>query len=174
MLHVDKSRANRLLEPFMWHTAIISGTDWDNFLALRDHPAAQPEFQRVAAAMREGLNVNHPRALMPGEWHLPLVDDDEIYRSDLLRENEFDPGIPLGPMVSAGRCARVSYDRQHDAEAPAKSARRWLDLTRSGHWSPGEHPAMCRDEVAYHGNFRGFKQLRKFYPHEEDFSCVSS
>ena len=34
LLHVDKSRANRLLEPFMWQTAIVSATDWANFFRL--------------------------------------------------------------------------------------------------------------------------------------------
>jgi hypothetical protein len=32
---LTKQLCNRLLEPFMWHTAIISATDWDNFFALR-------------------------------------------------------------------------------------------------------------------------------------------
>jgi hypothetical protein len=32
---VTKQLCNRLLEPFMWHTVIISGTDFENFFALR-------------------------------------------------------------------------------------------------------------------------------------------
>ena len=30
-----KQLCNRLLEPFMWHTVLISGTEWENFFALR-------------------------------------------------------------------------------------------------------------------------------------------
>jgi len=30
-----KQLANRLLEPFMWHTILITATEWDNFFALR-------------------------------------------------------------------------------------------------------------------------------------------
>lgn len=34
-LDVTKQLCNRLLEPFMWHTVIISATEWENFFALR-------------------------------------------------------------------------------------------------------------------------------------------
>lgn len=34
-LGVTKQLANRLLEPFMMHTALITATEWENFLALR-------------------------------------------------------------------------------------------------------------------------------------------
>ena len=32
---ITKQLCNRLLEPFMWHTVLISGTEWENFFALR-------------------------------------------------------------------------------------------------------------------------------------------
>jgi len=32
---LTKQLCNRLLEPFMWHTVIVSATDWENFFALR-------------------------------------------------------------------------------------------------------------------------------------------
>jgi len=32
---VTKQLCNRLLEPFMWHTVIVSATEWDNFFNLR-------------------------------------------------------------------------------------------------------------------------------------------
>jgi thymidylate synthase ThyX len=32
---VTKQLCNRLLEPFMWHTAIITATEWENFFSLR-------------------------------------------------------------------------------------------------------------------------------------------
>lgn len=34
-LAVTKQLCNRLLEPFMWHTVIITATEWENFFALR-------------------------------------------------------------------------------------------------------------------------------------------
>jgi hypothetical protein len=35
---IDKSRANRVLEPYLWHTAIFTATEWSNFFALRCPP----------------------------------------------------------------------------------------------------------------------------------------
>jgi len=35
VFRTTKQLCNRLLEPFMWHTVIISGTEWENFFALR-------------------------------------------------------------------------------------------------------------------------------------------
>lgn len=32
---VTKQLCNRLLEPFMWHTVLITATEWENFFALR-------------------------------------------------------------------------------------------------------------------------------------------
>lgn len=34
-LGVTKQLCNRLLEPFMWHTVIVTATEWENFFALR-------------------------------------------------------------------------------------------------------------------------------------------
>lgn len=33
--HTTKQLCNRLLEPFMWHTELITGTEWENFFELR-------------------------------------------------------------------------------------------------------------------------------------------
>lgn len=33
--NVTKQLCNRLLEPFMWHTIIVSATEWENFFELR-------------------------------------------------------------------------------------------------------------------------------------------
>lgn len=32
---LTKQLCNRLLEPFMWHTVIVTATEWENFFALR-------------------------------------------------------------------------------------------------------------------------------------------
>lgn len=169
-LHVDKSRANRLLEPFMWHTAIVSATDWDNFYALRCHPAAQPEFRKIAEMMRDAMILSSPDKLDWDDWHLPLVDPVR----DL--NNPLDPADWQRQLAeaSAGRCARVSYDKQHEDDTLDASRERWATLASFGHWSPGEHPAQCSEDYneldyEYHGNFQGWRQLRKFYPGEAKF-----
>lgn len=169
LLHVDKSRANRLLEPFMWHTAIISATEWDNFYGLRCHPDAQPEFQRIARMMQEAMWLSEPESVDYGTWHLPKVDPG----SELAEARETQ-SESLWAEVSAGRCARVSYDTQNRDEHPwDDSQKRWRRLSGSGHWSPGEHPAQCVEvDTPDLGNYRGWKQLRKNYRYEDDFATL--
>lgn len=169
-LDVDKSRINRLLEPYMWHTAIISSTQWDNFFALRDHPAAQPEFRTLAGLMLDTMRASEPRSFIEGWWHLPLCTEDEIGACVHGTTN-----WEYMAMVSAGRCARVSFDKQGEYEPIEDSHARAMKLKKSGHLSPMEHPAtpLKPDE---HGpdwqsrstvsNFVGWKQLRKTIPDE--------
>ena len=38
-----KQIVNRVLEPWMWTSVIVSSTTYDNFFTLRCHPDAQPE-----------------------------------------------------------------------------------------------------------------------------------
>jgi hypothetical protein len=172
LLHVDKSRVNRLLEPFMWHTVICTGTEWDNFFALRAHKDAQPEFRIVAEMMKAFHDTGEPVERWKGEWHLPLVEDDEIDHDNL--------GFWLG--VSAGRCARVSYDRHNDSEDPQKSWDRADGLLGAGHMSPFEHQGtpmvgaegyklFRQDRYAWSGNFFGWSQYRKFIVNEDNYAA---
>ena len=59
---MHKQVANRLLEPFMWHTVIVTATEWDNFWNLRCHPDAQPEIRLVAEAMRAASRARSRRS----------------------------------------------------------------------------------------------------------------
>jgi len=194
-LDCDKSRINRLLEPFMWHTAIVSATEWDNFFGLRDHPAAQPEFQIIASMMQAALNNCTPNELSSKHWHLPLITEKERISTRL------DP--ERAKMISAGRCARVSYDTHENFETHDASIGRAEILMGNGHWSPFEHVARpwtydeaeqraqvkdtyiaeCQmqgvlfyphklDQFNFEGNFRGWKQMRKEIPHESNFALM--
>lgn len=156
LLDVEKGLAGRLLEPFLYITGIVSGTEWENFFNLRCHPAAQYELQVIAEMMRDAMDESDPKHLGYGGWHLPLVTTRErdTIEHDTLAE------------ASAGRCAAISY-LKHSVDEPAEtSVNRWATkLAPSAHWSPGEHPAQAT-RTHQIGNFKGFKQLRKFYPSE--------
>jgi len=163
-LNVHKQVANRLLEPFMWHTVIVSATEWDNFWNLRCHSDAQPEIRLVAERMLAAAQGSEPVGLEEGEWHLPLVraEDREQVSSieDLVK-------------ISAGRCARVSYlthAGRRDLEADIQLHDRLLE---SGHMSPLEHPARPLgaaelEEGEWSGNFRGWHSYRKDVPGESN------
>lgn len=168
---VHKQWANRLLEPFAWHRAIVSATEWDNFFALRCNPDAAPEFRKIAEMMRGAMMASTPEELKPGEWHLPFFGrgDDEC-------------SMDVAVRLSVARCARVSYlthDGKRDVSADFDLYHR---LLKAGHMSPFEHAAkvgfrdphgreVSNPQMAYGiefiGNFRSpWIQHRKMLPHE--------
>lgn len=163
-LNVHKQVANRLLEPFMWHTVIVSATTWSNFWNLRCHPDAQPEIQLVAIKMREAIESSQPEILGEGEWHLPLI-----------RESDREEATSLDELVkiSIGRCARVSYLTHAGTRDPSADVALYDRLLESGHMSPMEHVArpMTAAELArgeWCGNFQGWVSHRKLIPSEEN------
>lgn len=148
-LNVHKQIVNRLLEPFMHMTTLVTATEWENFFTLRDHPDAQPEIQALAKAMRKVLDDSHPTLRM---WHMPFINDTLHQPLNLLAG------------ISAARCARVSYlnhdGTNPDIEKDLALARR---LAASGHWSPFEHVACANlrpERSSMEANFQGWKQLR--------------
>lgn len=167
-LGVTKQIVNRLLEPFMWHTVIVTGTEWENFFALRAHEAAEIHIQELAYQMLEQYNGSHPKQLKAGEWHIPFgdtFDKDRLYTMIEAHHGVFDPIIsykeskgdfsenPLiekyKVMISTARCARVSYlnfEGKDDYEADIKLHDM---LLKSGHMSPFEHCARAMDFIEH-------------------------
>jgi hypothetical protein len=162
---LHKQVANRILEPWMWHTAIVSGTDWENFFKLRDHKDAQPEFQVLARCMRIEMITSSPVQVGWLGWHLPYIPSSLGGKTYGITDGLLDT-----PKISAACCARVSYVRQNDRKSEAEDVALANKLTSSGHFSPLEHPAVAIK--GYNGgNFNGgWKQLRKFYSGEDGCS----
>jgi hypothetical protein len=180
-LNVSKSTVNRLLEPFMWHTVIVTATEWDNFFALRCPPGdevdeefpAEPEIQRTALAMREAMRASEPNPMPLGQWHLPLVM--EVEKTQIINAEDAEKAWEYWAMVSAGRCARVSFDTHENYEAPEASYARAERLLSNGHLSPFEHAATPLQPDQYGpdwqedgtiSNFDGWLQFRKTIPGE--------
>lgn len=55
--NVHKQITNRLLEPFMWHTVVVTATEFDNFFKLRCNENAQYEIRRIADLMYEAYHA---------------------------------------------------------------------------------------------------------------------
>lgn len=164
-IEVHKQLANRLLEPFSWHTVIVTATEWENFWGLRISKEAQPEIREPARLMKEAIAGSSPRGLNYGDWHLPLVPDyHELTR-------EFPP-MSIAK-ISAARCARVSYLTHAGARDPEEDLKMFQRLVDPGHMSPLEHTATPVENTEFCGNFRGWKQLRKFYIYEDNFSALN-
>ena len=158
--NVTKQICNRLLEPFMWHTCLVTATEWENFFALRADPAAEIHMQEIARLMLETMNSSVPRRLEAGDWHMPFGDD---INDELLWNTMEDHGILLTPgevklRIATARCARTSYFTLGDD--PVKhnyAADVMLHNTLAGncHWSPFEHCARAMTELEYSSNIRG-------------------
>lgn len=186
---VHKQLANRLLEPFSWHTAVLTATDWSNFFGLRVNPAAQGEIRTIAQMMLDLYMTSEPTPVGYGEWHTPYVGKDE---RETFRAEGIDP-----VKVSVARCARVSTLTQDGRRDPREDVALYGRLVAPGHLSPLEHAArpMWHEELQlfarpvvewnqarqrfevepragaryYLGNFNGWVQDRKLIPGEDDF-----
>jgi len=165
---VTKQFSNRLLEPFLWHTAIVTATDWENFFALRAEDAAEIHIQDLAYKVLDVMNESTPKRLKAGEWHLPFGDKIEIpklmeyFDSKGLSHRSNEDYNEAIRKIAAARCARVSYLNFDGTDDYGKDIALFDRLASSGHCSPMEHVAQALDSDQRIGNFAGWKQLRHF------------
>lgn len=160
-LNVHKQVANRLLEPFMWHTVIVTSVDYENFFKQRCSPLAQPEIRVAAEMMEKVYRESKPVYIDYNNWHLPYLSVDEILQLIDSQPN----GIELAMKISAARCARVSYLTQEGTRDFDKDLELYERLVTADppHWSPLEHVATPYTEtLSPYGNFIEFKKEGAF------------
>ena len=158
---LHKQTCNRVIEPWLSVTGVISGTEWDNFFKLRCSPMAQPEMRKLAEKMRDAMNASVPRELSVNEPHLPFIDEEERKKFSL------DEQIK----VSVARCCRTSYNNMLGKKSqPEEDIKLFERATSHEHWSPCEHQGFVPKEgritkdkqYDLQRGFRGFYQLRSF------------
>lgn len=147
-LEVHKSIPNRLVEPFAWHTTVITSTAWGNFAGLRTDDAAEPHIRAAADAMMAVYAASSPRTLYHNEWHLPYITTEDIRA---VEEYFYESSVPVTKetvtrgliRVSTSRVAAVSYVRQGEPREIEKDFALYEKLTSSWpmHASPLEHVA---------------------------------
>lgn len=163
-LNVHKQHANRILEPYMWHTAIMTSNDYWNFIALRHHEDADPAIEGFAQKLEEAWLNSTPKVIPVGGWHLPLVQPDEM--------EEAQQNPHFWKKVSSGRCARASYLTHHGTRDINKDVELHDRLAPHGHVSPFEHPAEAATKDVHSGNFKGWIQYRKTIQNESNYALV--
>lgn len=161
-LGAHKQVANRILEPFLHISVIITATEWENFFALRDHEDAQPEIRELAIQMKNAMAASTPKLrprnrLTADGWHLPYVTWSERVR--------YNDQPELLAKLSAARCARVSY-LLVDGAIPSieKDLALYDRLVGSVplHASPIEHQAYPLPlPTQRSNNFVGWRQYRE-------------
>ena len=152
-LGVHKQFANRILEPFAWHTVITTSTEWDNYWSLRISEFAQPEICKVSEAMKAAYDASTPKRLRLNEWHLPLIFEQDI--KEYTTKDEFgDDVVNYEELakISCARCARVSYLTHDGVRSLAKDFELFDRLASAGHMSPFEHAAVAGEIKEYWDN----------------------
>lgn len=171
-LGLHKQLANRLIEPWMFITVIVSATEFDNWFHLRNHKDAQPEIAWVASSMWEQYQEHGPTPLPEGSWHLPFIEAEDHAEAKSALGGDTSAVVGLLKKVSVGRCARVSYlthDGKRDLDKDVELHDRLCagpTTGEPGHWSPFEHVAMALAEPKPSGNFIGWAQYRKAFEQE--------
>jgi len=173
-LGLTKQIVNRGLEAYMWHTVILTATEFENYFALRAHEAAEIHIQKLAYVMLEEMNNSTPKLLQVGQWHIPFgdnMDESEIFAQ--FENPAFDPEPEhmqnLKIKIATARCARVSYTVVGEEGKPnnyPNDIKLHDRLLSMGHLSPFEHCAQATDNEGWSGNFLGWTQYRKTLPNE--------
>jgi len=168
---LHKSLINRLLEPFMWHTVIVSATEWQGFWDQRVSPLAQPEIHAPAELMLAAYESSVPDELGFDDWHLPYIEQQDYQAAvDLIdhvpysweRQEHDDQVIDIVKRVSVARSARVSF-LNHDGTRDLIKDIELFDKLVSAkplHASPLEHVARPTSFCSTPGNFEGWLQWR--------------
>jgi hypothetical protein len=180
-LGAHKEIVNRLVEPFSHINVVCSATEFSNWYALRRHPDAQPEIQRLANAMWEAQQASTPKKLKHGKWHLPYTsaaDTDGVYWHTAPLPNHEIPAAKLLTLqkISTARCARVSYLTHDGRPTTVQEDVALADKLLASvplHASPAEHQATPDvfntggwQNENQHGNYDGWRQFRKTLPNE--------
>lgn len=169
-----KQIVNRLLEPFMHITVLVSSTTWENWDRLRIHKDAEPHINLLAKRMKIARDEATVQILLSGEWHMPFVG------------NWVDQILPVDELLklSVARCASTSYKTVDGFDMTLERAREIYDKMLNAevfHASPFEHVAQADtcgtqplglepkawqwSHPEEHGNFEtAFRQLRRQLP----------
>ncbi len=162
---LHKQHANRVIEPYSFHTVIVTATHWRNFFGLRNSGNAQPEANDFGIAIARAMMNSTPTELEIGQWHLPYIrPEDRLEVNDQL----------LLAWASVGKCARTSYLTHDGVRAISKDLALANDLKSDGHMSPLQHPTRPREPGDPEGSWGNYApvwtQLRKIIPNEGDFT----
>lgn len=184
-----KQIVNRVLEPYLSTRTVVTSTDWANFDTLRDHKDAQPEIRELARRIIAAKASSTPKLLGINEWHLPYIlpeDYEAVLEPGLadvalsvlellsVNHRQFFPDVPmlLLAMISAARCARVSYRTVEGKPTKIEDDLALFERlikTQPVHASPTEHQATpwtvpLREAIT--ANYRGFVPFRRLLKNE--------
>ena len=196
-LGLHKQWTNR---PNDWHVmakGVLTATDWDNLLWLRDDNSAQPEYHELARQIQEYFDNNEPEILSPGEYHLPYIRTERVGDGTLVYLDSNGDTLTLddAKKISASCVAQVSYRRLDDTKEKALEIFGKLFSGAKPHMSPTEHQGtpipnstvpwitstwqdgithVRKDGTLCSGNLSGWIQYRQTLPNNVYFRATNN
>ena len=162
--NLHKQVANRILEPFMRTTTIITATEWDNLLYTRLADGVEPSMHTLAELIEEALryatNILNEQSysktsIMPtpnisiSRYHLPFVTQQEL-------KYETTKQCLMHSVARCARCTILSNvtKKQSTLEEDENLYNRLL-TAKPMHASPFEHQAYAQNNYEPYYNLRG-------------------
>ena len=150
-LGLHKMWSNRPTEAYSRIKVVITGTEWDNFLWLRDDPdAAQPEIVDLARGIKAAFLESTPMRIQTGEAHVPYVERKREYfgltdRKGTIHYYSTDGEVSLedAMKISASCTAQISFRRLNESYAKAMEIYDKLFSGPKPHLSPTEHQGIA-------------------------------
>lgn len=188
---LTKQLANRLLEPFMWHTALISSTEWENFFDLRapsfviDHDGItltakfrsafenilkyKPKSEVEWAKMTKGAAEHHfmilteqiREALRTSVPQQLQKGDWHIVFEDKIQTKILYDQVRVGTAMAARTSYTVIAEEKEITEDVLVKIHDRMYVAVPIHASPFEHCAVDMGDTNSYFNFTGFKQYRQ-------------
>jgi thymidylate synthase ThyX len=128
---VTKQLANRLLEPFMWHTVIVTATEWENFFRMRcpRYNINSPQWDKTYRSRKDFKKDGFTHG-----FNKQISDFDEL---DWLKINKGQAEIHMMALAEA------MWDAYNESKP---------ELLEPGHWHipyNKEISKMIKDEQAF-------------------------
>lgn len=171
-----KQVCNRLIEPFQMMKVVMTATELNNFIWLRDHHMADPTIAALARKIKAALEASEPVVLQPGEWHVPYYNSGywkpyktlETYPEIVV--DIYGHSLEHALIISSSCSAQVSYRKLDDTIEKARGVVARLNLQgeepdQPVHASPLEHQATPIAEYVYqHGFAHDFELNQPGFP----------
>lgn len=145
-LGLHKMWSNRPTEAYSRIKVVITGTEWDNFLWLRDDPeAAQPEIVDLAQRIKAEFFLSKPFLIHAGEAHVPYVERTREHSRWHLSYfcNGEEVTLEDALKLSASCSAQISYRALNDTYVKAMDIYSRLFSGPKPHLSPTEHQGIA-------------------------------
>jgi hypothetical protein len=153
---LHKQIANRVLEPFQNIRTVTTGTEWNNFFALRNHPDAQPEFKALAEMMYSAMQASVPTVLHSGEWHIPYITCVRMpqgriaYLLPTIFQTEcVEITLEKALKISASMAAQESYRRSDPSLEKAEAIWERLVESKPCHCFSGDTEVLTQSGFKY-------------------------